>query len=261
MPFKVSHGDMARPNCYNNVAFNGNYDRRSEPFNNVMEVAAYQAVNETFVDDEGEEYVDLYPQKRHSYAHPLDRPVGYHREPRRKRHESTDEAYPEARRKTFVDLVEEANEEYVDFPEDRLGLGGLEGRVSPLGCSGSLRYCEITPTTTPKKLSRQDSIVLAPILAQMERRQAELMRSRSILGTPPKVVRRLEAPLPRRVVLERRDVGRSLPSLVTAHYSPAKQLRSFDHILGSTLLQTRTPNRRPNTAVSMHPSLEPLKLF
>lgn len=106
--------------------------------------------------------------------------------------------------------LEAANEEYVDSPEDRLGY-----RQSPLGSSGIYRHSEMR--TTP---SKADSVILAPMIADVEKYR------HSILRTPQKCT----SPT-------------AVHSLVRYH-TPTR-LPSFNHII-----EPRTPNRRPpNMAV------------
>lgn len=201
--------------------------------------------------------------------------------------------------------IEAANEEYVDYPEDRMGVFKKETylptRESPLGSSGTLKHIEpnvcrmnITPVSTPKKvqmttppkstnvspketpkrkLTRRNTIILAPMLANIEKQQQviNLHRSRSTIITTPRRAKWSNSgeDLPPTTALVHpsgsspdKSVHASYTQYSTVggktplrYYTP-KKLPSFNHIIQSDVMDStferqRNFNRRPNTAVSI----------
>ncbi|KAF6206800.1 hypothetical protein GE061_018036 [Apolygus lucorum] len=353
---------MSSKRCYNNDAFitrQEGFDVR-DSLNNRLELGAFHAYNETFVDDNGcemfvdDEFVDIRDEARTPLRYVRAEPkcrrsiaampmrqgrgvaVGFHRErygslneAPRHRYESvgSDDAPRSSTgkssssssrsssmrlqqdgldlgRKRYADY-EVGNEEYVDYPEDRMGYS-LPIRESPLGSANRVNpelrslttpvnpvSTHVTPVTTPKKnvqltpqqrtptfstptkISKRDSIILAPMIANIERQmsvQSSLHRSKSTIVSSPKkpILRtpeRTVAVSPRQVAHENQQLsrqsatlGRSMPSL--KYYSPAK-LQSFSHYFDADFLDSspnRTP-RKPNTAIitpNMRSSIAPL---
>ncbi|XP_024086330.1 uncharacterized protein LOC106664441 [Cimex lectularius] len=186
--------------------------------------------------------------------------------------------------------IESANEEYVDYPEDRMGFrSDLSIRESPLGCSGPYKTetpvstpkksvsLKLTPSKTPTKLSRRNTVVLAPMIAHVEK-QRSLHRSRSTILSSPRRPILARSPgksstmLPTHIFqqaqLHRQNInlGKSMPNVVVPRYHTPIRLPSFNHLFESELIDPAlermiSPNRKPNTAVitpNMRSSIAPL---